>query len=275
MSLSESQMRSIICRYMDSQAGCWRQLALNLWVIRRSKSWLWVCESKSCWTIGCESRLRSVTSAASCLFTWMTPTYHKSIPSLHLHLIWHTGIFFTSLVSNMCNKTHLDDSHLPQIHPLSLHLHHFWHTGLFFTSLVSTMCNETHLDESLSIDLLSSLSSIICLNQRVLGLYFTVSLQIQYVDLVNSSWRCPTDSTVLSQNPLLYNFNKKYFTDFHFTSQVPQPTCYWQLGNLTTISQSEWRFPKIPHILKQSLRNPGQCQPLRWPLFSVLSIKDY
>ena len=171
MSLSESQMRSIICRYMDSQAGCWRQLALDLWVIRRSKSWLWVCESKSCWTIGCESRLRSVTSAASCLFTWMTPTYHKSIPSLHLHLIWHTGIFFTSLVS--------------------------------------TMCNETHLDESLSIDLLSSLSSIICLNQRVSGLYFTVSLQIQYVDLVNSSWRCPTDSTVLSQNPLLYNFNQK------------------------------------------------------------------
>ena len=104
---------------------------------------------------------------------------------------------------------YLDDSHLTQIHPLSLHLHLIWHTGLFFTSLVSTMCNETHLDESLSIDLLSSLSSIICLNQRVLGLYFTVSLQIQYVDLVNSSWRCPTDSTVLSQNPLLYNFNQK------------------------------------------------------------------
>ena len=141
-------------------------LAVSLWKQVLLDNWLWVSPEK-----------RYIRGQLSLYLDDSHLTQIHPL-SLHLHLIWHTGIFFTSLVSNMCNKTHLDDSHLPQLHPLSLHLHHFWHIGLFFTSLVSTMCNETHLDESLSIDLLSSLSSIICLNQRVLGLYFTVSLQI-------------------------------------------------------------------------------------------------
>ena len=95
----DSKMRRTNCRGVFRQPSwlvvCETQvLAVSVCLNDIYSNWecLWKAvksqRSKSCWTIGCESRLRSVTSAASCLFTWMTPTDHNSILPLSISVLF-------------------------------------------------------------------------------------------------------------------------------------------------------------------------------------------